>query len=140
MERRRFLGVVGAGGAFLGIAGCASAVTVPVVRSNGSVRLELDDYAALSREGGFLRLRVEEDDRLLYLLALEGGEIAALSPVCTHQGCIVDVVGRYLICPCHGSTYSREGEVVRGPAPLPLSRFPTRIAAGRVLVIELAEG
>ncbi len=46
----------------------------------------------------------------------------ALSSVCTHLGCIT----RYqpdqhrIACPCHGSRFSLEGEVLAGPAPRPL--------------------
>ncbi len=46
----------------------------------------------------------------------------ALSSVCTHLGCIT----RYqpsagiIACPCHGSRYNLDGEVLAGPAPRPL--------------------
>lgn len=46
----------------------------------------------------------------------------ALSSVCTHLGCIT----RYLpdenliACPCHGSRFDLDGEVLSGPAPRPL--------------------
>ena len=44
----------------------------------------------------------------------------ALKAECTHLGCLVsfDVAeGRGFACPCHGSKYSAEGTVRRGPAP-----------------------
>jgi len=43
----------------------------------------------------------------------------ALSSVCTHLGCVT----RYepgeetIACPCHGSRFSLDGEVLAGPAP-----------------------
>lgn len=46
----------------------------------------------------------------------------ALSSVCTHLGCVT----RYqpgegqIACPCHGSRFSLEGDVLAGPAPSPL--------------------
>ena len=113
-------------------------LTVP--GEGGSVRLVLGEHPALSLPGGSLRLRIGGDGRLVYVLGVGEGEFAALSPICTHQGCTVEVEGAYLVCPCHGSTYARDGTVVRGPAPLPLRRFPTRVAAGGVLVIETGEG
>jgi cytochrome b6-f complex iron-sulfur subunit len=43
--------------------------------------------------------------------------------VCTHLGCVVpwSAAANKFQCPCHGSQYSPEGAVVRGPAPLPLA-------------------
>lgn len=137
MERRRFLRT--ALGVSLGAAlgGCASVVAVPVQVRAGQVRLSLADHPGLRKSGGFVKLRTGEAGRTLYVLALEAGGYAAVSPVCTHQGCTVDVQSRHLVCPCHGSTYTREGEVVRGPAPLPLRRFPLRMEVGDMLVIDL---
>lgn len=50
-------------------------------------------------------------------------EYFALNAVCTHLGCVVpwNKAQNKFICPCHGSQYSPEGAVVRGPAPLPLA-------------------
>ena len=46
-----------------------------------------------------------------------GGQYRALSAYCTHLGCIVDKrEGDNLVCPCHGSRYSLEGKVLKGPA------------------------
>ncbi len=57
-------------------------------------------------------------------------QIAALSAQCTHLGCMVrwqDDAGRFQ-CPCHGSSFSREGINLAGPAPRPLVRYAVRIA------------
>jgi Rieske Fe-S protein len=37
-------------------------------------------------------------------------------------------------CPCHGSIYDRYGDIVAGPAPRPMYRFPLSIVNGRVVV------
>lgn len=46
----------------------------------------------------------------------------ALSSVCTHLGCITRYqAGEGIIaCPCHGSRFDLDGEVLSGPAPRPL--------------------
>ncbi len=37
-------------------------------------------------------------------------------------------------CPCHGSIYNRYGQIIQGPAPRPMDRFPLRIENGKILV------
>jgi len=49
----------------------------------------------------------------------------ALSLVCTHLGCTVEMLvttGSFQ-CQCHGSRFDREGGVVRGPATEPLPQL-----------------
>jgi cytochrome b6-f complex iron-sulfur subunit len=54
---------------------------------------------------------------------------AALSMVCTHQGCSTSIVGSNFDCPCHGSRFSGTGAVVRGPAESPLRTRPIVVDA-----------
>jgi Rieske Fe-S protein len=64
-------------------------------------------------------------------------EVVAVSRVCTHQGCIVDLprsAGATLDCPCHGSRYLTTGQVVNGPAARNLFQFPARIQGDEVIV------
>jgi cytochrome b6-f complex iron-sulfur subunit len=46
----------------------------------------------------------------------------ALSAVCTHLGCLCvwKQDGGVIACPCHGSSFQRDGSVIAGPAPRPL--------------------
>lgn len=53
-------------------------------------------------------------------LLQEEGKIFALSLVCTHLGCTVNVTPGNLVCPCHGSVFDRQGVVLKGPADRPL--------------------
>ncbi|GAB2817990.1 FAD-dependent oxidoreductase [Streptomyces daliensis] len=52
------------------------------------------------------------------------GEVRALSPRCTHLGCLVRFNDAECAweCPCHGSRFGIEGEVIQGPATRPLER------------------
>jgi Rieske Fe-S protein len=53
------------------------------------------------------------------LIHTESG-FTAISLVCTHLGCTVGPEADGFSCPCHGSLYSEEGNVLRGPAQKPL--------------------
>lgn len=53
------------------------------------------------------------------LIHTESG-FKAISLVCTHLGCTVEQEADGFSCPCHGSLYSGEGIVLRGPAQKPL--------------------
>ncbi|HEX6261826.1 MAG TPA: universal stress protein [Actinomycetota bacterium] len=54
----------------------------------------------------------------------EDGGVLALDPRCTHMGCTVrfNQSERTWDCPCHGSRYDLEGQVLQGPAKKPLSK------------------
>jgi glycine/D-amino acid oxidase-like deaminating enzyme/nitrite reductase/ring-hydroxylating ferredoxin subunit len=56
-----------------------------------------------------------------------GGELFAVSPVCTHIGCKVhwNSVETSWDCPCHGSRFRPDGTVIEGPALVPLKRKHT---------------
>lgn len=72
-----------------------------------------------------------------YLVRAEDGGFLALYRKCTHLDCIVlwEEAENRFFCPCHGSIFERDGEVLNPPAPVPLIRFPIEIdERGRVEV------
>jgi Rieske Fe-S protein len=137
-DRRGFVRVGAAALAVMVVPGCASLVTRQVLLENGRIRLSLRQHPELREPRGSLRLMPDGWSDPLYLLVLDGGGYAALSSICTHRGCTVDLGGPGLACPCHGSQYDREGQVTRGPASRALTRYPVR-AAGDELTIEVGE-
>ncbi len=48
---------------------------------------------------------------------------SALSLTCTHLGCTLEQDDADLSCPCHGSRFNEDGEVLQGPAKENLSEF-----------------
>ena len=140
MDRRRFVELTAGSLATAALPACASLVATPVRPVGGVVRLVVRNHPQLEQAGGFLRIRPAGEATPLYVLALEGGAYAVVSPICTHLQCTVNVEGTRMVCPCHGSTYDREGRVLRGPAMSPLRRYPARVTAEGELVIELGGG
>ncbi|MBI5828610.1 MAG: ubiquinol-cytochrome c reductase iron-sulfur subunit [Chloroflexi bacterium] len=60
---------------------------------------------------------------------------SALSLVCTHLGCTVEQKVDGSICPCHGSRYDEQGNVLRGPANRPLRALRVEPNAGGHLIL-----
>ena len=65
-----------------------------------------------------------------------GGELRAFSAVCTHLGCIVrwESGMEHLYCACHGGMFGLDGQVVGGPPPRALPRYPVEVREGQVFV------
>ncbi|WP_322756487.1 Rieske (2Fe-2S) protein [Frankia sp. Cas3] len=68
-----------------------------------------------------------------------GGQVRAVSGVCTHQGCqlALDAAVRRLNCPCHRTVFAMTGEVVRSqlrPPPRTLPELEVREAGGVVQI------
>jgi glycine/D-amino acid oxidase-like deaminating enzyme/nitrite reductase/ring-hydroxylating ferredoxin subunit len=57
------------------------------------------------------------DDQKLAVYKDENERITALSPVCTHAGCIVNFNAeeKSWDCPCHGGRFDLQGKVLTGP-------------------------
>ncbi len=73
------------------------------------------------------------------------GGLLALWQKCPHLGCTVpwrsdfEFQGRkgWFRCPCHGSTYTKEGGVlVAGPAPRPMDVFPLEVKEDLSIVVQ----
>jgi menaquinol-cytochrome c reductase iron-sulfur subunit len=67
----------------------------------------------------------------------QGADWVVYDPHCTHLGCPYrwDSVKRAFICPCHGGTFTKEGQVVSGPPPRPLRRFSSKVENGILYIL-----
>ena len=78
------------------------------------------EAGVVAEAGGFLLLSSAHT----IILNPSGDAIRAFTSICTHQGCDVNSFRNgTIVCPCHGSQYDTNGEVVQGPAPNPLREF-----------------
>jgi len=88
----------------------------------------------MSLRDGYMESRVR---KAVWAVKRENGEVIAYTAMCTHLGCgyTWDSTDGRFECPCHGSKFSVDGEVIGGPAPRPLDRLPSRIENGRLLIV-----
>lgn len=76
------------------------------------------DVSALTQDGQALVTATNGPGGAPVLVVREAaGTFRALSMVCTHEGCSLnDPSGGEMFCPCHGSRFDLQGNVLRGPA------------------------
>jgi Rieske Fe-S protein len=111
--------------------------TVTASIADGALSVRIDAQSPLAAVGGaaLAQTSIGGITRFFLLARLTDGELSALNAVCTHEGCTVSrFAGPVFVCPCHGSRYTMTGEVVRGPAPAALPRYPTRFHEGVLTV------
>lgn len=131
--RRQFVKTAASGLALAGAA-CAG-IPVLVTRAvDGRISVDRGAYPELATPGKGIVVRSEEAGEPIVLVAVGNDEFRALSGVCTHLACTVRLSGRGLSCPCHGSTFSLEGRVTRGPAPADLHTYPTTVSGDAIVI------
>lgn len=140
IDRRRFLQKL-EGAAMAAVLGTRG--TLPMLLAAcGGVR-----YASASRIGtqlvfplkelgseGSALVEVADGDLPIYVRRFADGRLSAVSTRCMHKGCQVEPSNDRLVCPCHGSEYTFEGGVVKGPTELPLARYRVTADEERVYI------
>jgi Rieske Fe-S protein len=105
--------------------GKSDKVTQPPV--SGTHDLDLTAYPALATDDSAVTV-TETPAGTIFVTHTTGANYFALSRICTHQGCTVNLPAggtpAILPCPCHGSRYNLNGSVAQGPAPRSLPSWP----------------
>jgi cytochrome b6-f complex iron-sulfur subunit len=116
LNRRQFFIKVGT--ASLAVAGGAS-LAFAVRYLSPNVLYEPSPVVGAGQPEHYPENSVTLDPRLGVFVVRSAQGFYALNAVCTHLGCLTvwkpeaDVIA----CPCHGSTFQRDGSVIAGPAP-----------------------
>lgn len=99
------------------------------------IRIELSDVPALRTPGA--SAVVERPEALLnvWVQHHSNGCFTAVWRVCTHGACDVEPSAQdEWSCPCHGSRFGADGQVLQGPATRPLRAF-TVVRTGDALLL-----
>jgi len=121
LTRRSFMGWGGA--VFFGLASLATFLVVlfrmlfPSLPPGKSGRFKI----GRSSEFPVGTIKYLSDQQVYVFSDTEG--IYAISAVCTHLGCVVNKEEAGFTCPCHGSRYDLDGNVLKGAAPRDLPRY-----------------
>jgi len=75
-----------------------------------------------------------EGELPLHIKLVGTDQYRALSTRCMHRGCQVDPSADGFVCPCHGSEYTADGSVRKGPTELPLMEYRVTVDATRLVV------
>jgi len=73
----------------------------------------------------------------LFVIRSAGGEVKALSNMCTHLSCRVSwhEENQEYVCPCHDAKFDINGTVTGGPPPRPLDAFETKIEDNNLFIL-----
>ncbi|MBI3195126.1 MAG: Rieske 2Fe-2S domain-containing protein [Ignavibacteriae bacterium] len=135
ISRRYFLEIVGGGA--IGVAATGGVILTAQFLSPNVLLEPSTKFKAGTIENyppGSVTLNKEQK---VFIVRAREGYLYAVSAVCTHLGCIVNWKPEEgtIACPCHGSKFDKEGNVLDGPAPRPLLRFAMMLdEQGQIIV------
>lgn len=122
--------LIGAAKAALGVT--VVGIAIPVLEACGDSLVgnrptkNVFDVGGLTQDGQALVTMDYGPDGAPVLIVRESVDsYYALSMLCTHAACFVDAPSQQgiMMCPCHGSEFNMQGQVLRGPALSPLHRY-----------------
>lgn len=127
------------------VAATTSGCTIAEVYTNaGSGELSFDlaeaTYAPLSDLGGAVAVDIVTDADPVKALLIRNGEaqVIALERICPHTLCDMtpgllgawDQAAQQLTCLCHTSIFDVDGNLLAGPSPRGIARYPVDFDAG----------
>jgi cytochrome b6-f complex iron-sulfur subunit len=147
LRRRSFLRRWGGGwllvavGSGLSVSGCGRGRSRSGFENVGSLKL-------LEEEGRILLEQFSSEPLLVvnpvpkYGTGKDAGKLlrpeklAAISPACPHQRCLVNwnKVHKAFVCPCHGSRFGPDGKVLQGPSTTNLKQYEVELRGDDIWV------
>lgn len=136
LDRRQFVKV---GATSLGVAGLGACV-FGFRYLSPNVLYEPSPIVSVGRPERYTVGSVTLDPRFgIFVVRAQEG-FYALSAVCTHLGCLSTwkADAGVIACPCHGSTFRRDGATIAGPAPSPLPWLKMWLSDDGYLMVDRA--
>jgi Rieske Fe-S protein len=107
----------------------------PAGSSGGTLTVTVASFPALANVGGIAAVGTLAN-KPVAVVRTGASSFTALSRICTHAGCDVNVAGSGFSCPCHGSQFDATGQATNGPAENALQRFNVAVSGnGSTLTI-----
>ena len=99
------------------------------------IDLTLAANQALASPGGAQYVALGANSNGLIVYRVSNTEVSAFSSRCTHLGCTVNLPSNGVAtCPCHGSRFGTSGQVLGGPATLPLTQYAASLDADLIRI------
>lgn len=113
--------------------------TSPTGDPNAQITVDISkpENRTLANVGGIIALAPDDlDTQGIFVYRESETNVIAFTRNCTHQGCQVNSFNSNdtATCPCHGSRFNKQGQVVTGPASSPLPRY-TATLQGNIITI-----
>jgi len=115
--------------------GLVALVTWPASKLFGKkLSIDLDQIPKLKEIGGQITIKLANEDVLF--IRDSDKTVRIFNAHCTHKGCIVKYSEKNnrIECPCHGSQYDLNGNVLRGPAQRSLAAHHGVIEGNQIIV------
>ncbi|HSY77666.1 MAG TPA: Rieske (2Fe-2S) protein [Bacteroidia bacterium] len=137
MERRDFIQksfilACGVAGASAFLEACQKSNTTPAAPSvNFTIDISSSQYSALQKNGGSVYYSASN----IIIARDYAGNFIALYDLCPHAGCAVQFDGTSKFpCPCHGSLFDENGNVLQGPATSGLKKYTASLTGTQLHV------
>lgn len=143
MERKKFLktcgyALVGLPFAASLLQSCGGIHYAMVNESNGTLIVSKSQFIINPEKPDKLREFVMVQTNLykfpLCLYRTDTEKYATSLMRCTHRGCELNVGGGIYSCPCHGSEFTNDGNLLSGPADKNLQTFTTKTDAENITI------
>ncbi len=132
MKRRKFIksccyttiGITLAGSI---LQSCGSIYYASVSRNANRLIIAKSEFWQLKKDKkvyrSFVLIKTEDSEFPICIYKIKEDTYVASLLKCTHRGCELNVGGGIYSCPCHGSEFSVQGDVLEGPAEDKLKTF-----------------
>lgn len=103
--------------------GCESLHYAGIVMKDGVLLISKSEFDNNGKQRRFVIVNTDSVNFPICIYRTGMDKYIASLMECTHRSCELNVGGGMYSCPCHGSEFSIEGEVLQGPASEKLRTF-----------------